>query len=143
MNKILKPIIKNSVENYEFIMQEMIKKIFKYNMSDIKTSIHGTKYLIAQPEFKNIEKLKKILNLLDNSTIWQQIAYLQSKTGKTTLFTNCESFGANDLTVASTFIKGIDNSHQISIIGPQRMDYAKIKAILEFIKYELEKKYNE
>jgi len=141
--EILKPIIKNSVENYEFIMQEMIKKIFKYNMNDIKTSIQGTKYLITQPEFKNIEKLKKILNLLDNSTIWQQIAYLQTKTGKTTLFTNCESFGANDLMVASTFIKGIDNSHQISIIGPQRMDYAKVKAILEFIKYELEKKYNE
>ncbi|MCQ3915364.1 MAG: heat-inducible transcriptional repressor HrcA [Mycoplasmoidaceae bacterium] len=65
----IKDIIKNSVENYEFIMQGLVKKIF-----DIKyqyhTSVHGTKYLTTQPEFKNdVNKLNEVLDLLDKTSI--------------------------------------------------------------------------
>jgi len=138
----IKPIIKDSVENYEFIMQEMIQKIFdvKYQYH---TEIHGTKYLTTQPEFKNIDKLNEVLDLLDKTTIWQQIAYTQSKTGKTTLIAGGEKLGAKDLAIASVNVKGGNNSHQISVVGPNRMNYAKIQGILDFLKEELEKKYNE
>ncbi|MCQ2957058.1 MAG: heat-inducible transcriptional repressor HrcA [Mycoplasmoidaceae bacterium] len=65
----LKDIIKDSVENYEFILQGLIQKIF-----DIKqqyhTSVHGTKYLTTQPEFKNdVDKLNQVLDLLDKTSI--------------------------------------------------------------------------
>ncbi len=139
----LKDIIKESVENYEFIMQGLIQKIF-----DIKyqyhTSVHGTKYLTTQPEFKNdVEKLNKVLDLLDSSSIWQQIAYQQSKTGKTTLISSGEKVGAKELAIATVNVKGKDNSHQISVVGPNRMDYSKVQGILDFLKEELEKKYND
>lgn len=139
----LKDIIKDSVENYEFIMQGLIQKIF-----DIKyqyhTSVHGTKYLTTQPEFKNdVEELNKVLDLLDTSSIWQQIAYQQSKTGKTTLITSGEKVGAKELAIATVNVKGKDNSHQISVVGPNRMDYSKVQGILDFLKKELEKKYND
>ena len=139
----LKPIIQNAVENYEFIMKEMINKIFKFN-STTKTYVKGAKYLTSQPEFKDVDKLQKVLNLLEDSTIWQQIAYMQSKTGKTTLLTSAEKFGSDhDIAIASIAIKGENNMHQISVVGPKRMDYAKIQAILSFIKQELEKKYHD
>lgn len=64
----LKPIIQNAVENYEFIMKEMINRIFKFN-STTKTYVKGAKYLTTQPEFKDVAKLQKVLNLLENSTI--------------------------------------------------------------------------
>ena len=139
----IKDIIKNSVENYEFIMQGLVKKIF-----DIKyqyhTSVHGTKYLTTQPEFKqDVDKLNKVLDLLDKSSIWQQIAYQQSKTGKTTLITSGEKVGAKELAIATVNVKGDKNSHQISVVGPNRMDYSKVQGILDFLKEELEKKYND
>lgn len=139
----IKDIIKSSVENYEFIMQDLVKKIF-----DIKyqyhTSVHGTKYLTTQPEFKNdVEELNKVLDLLDKTSIWQHIAYQQSKTGKTTLITSGEKVGADKLAIATVNVKGDKNSHQISVVGPNRMDYSKVQGILDFLKKELEKKYNE
>lgn len=139
----IKDIIKNSVENYEFIMQDLVKKIF-----DIKyqyhTSVHGTKYLTTQPEFKNdVEELNKVLDLLDKTSIWQHIAYQQSKTGKTTLITSGEKVGAKELAIATVNVKGDKNSHQISVVGPNRMDYSKVQGILDFLKKELEKKYND
>jgi len=138
----IEPVIKQSVENYEFIMQEMIKKIFdmKYQYH---TQVHGTKYLTSQPEFKDINKLNEILDLLDKTTIWQQIAYAQSKTGKTTLIASGEKLGAKDLAIASVNVKGGNNNHQISVVGPSRMNYAKVQGILDFLKEEIEKKYNE
>lgn len=138
----IEPIIKESVENYEFIMQEMIQKIFdvKYQYH---TEVHGTKYLTTQPEFKDIKKLNEVLDLLDKTTIWQQIAYTQSKTGKTTLIAGGEKLGAKDLAIASVNVKGGNNSHQISVVGPNRMNYAKVQGILDFLKEEIEKKYHE
>lgn len=139
----LKDIIKDSVENYEFIMQGLIQKIFdlKYQYH---TSVHGTKYLTTQPEFKNdVQELNKVLDLLDQSSVWQQIAYQQSKTGKTTLITSGEKVGAKELAIATVNVKGKDNSHQISVVGPNRMDYSKVQGILDFLKKELEKKYND
>lgn len=139
----IKDVIKNSVENYEFIMQDLIKKIFdvKYQY---KTSVHGTKYLTTQPEFKNdVNKLNEVLDLLDKTNIWQQIAYQQSKTGKTTLITSGAKVGAKELAIATVNVKGNKDSHQISVVGPARMDYSKIQGILDFLKEELEKKYND
>lgn len=139
----LKDIIKNSVENYEFIMQGLIQKIFdiKYQFH---TSVTGTKYLTTQPEFKNdVNKLNEILDLLDKSSIWQQIAYQQSKTGKTTLIASGEKVGAKELAIATVNVKGKNNSRQISVVGPSRMDYSKVQGILDFLKEELEKKYND
>lgn len=68
---------------------------------------------------------------------------MQEKTGKTTLIAQGEQIGVNDIAIAATTIKGVDDSKQIAIVGPSRMDYNKIKGILDFIKEELEKKYNE
>lgn len=139
----IKDIIKNSVENYEFIMQEMISKIFNLKYQ-FHTEVHGTKYLTTQPEFqKNLNRLNEILNLLENTTVWQHIAYQQAKTGKTTLITSGDKVGVKNLAIASVNVKGGNNAHQISVVGPSRMNYAKIQGILDFLKEELEKKYNE
>ena len=138
----IKDLIKRSIENYEFIMQEMITKIFNVKYK-LHTQVHGAKYLTTQPEFKDIAKLNKVLDLLDKTNIWQQIAYNQSKNGKTTLITSATNVGAKDLAIASINVKGKNDFHQISVIGPNRMDYSKIKGILDFLKENIEKKYHE
>ena len=51
--------------------------------------------------------------------------------------------GIKELAIATVNVKGNDNSHQISVVGPNRMDYSKVQGILDFIKEELEKKYND
>jgi heat-inducible transcriptional repressor len=83
------------------------------------------------------------LDLLDKTNIWQQIAYNQFKSGKTTLITSATNIGAKDLAIASINVKGKNDYHQISVIGPNRMDYSKIKGILDFLKENIERKYHE
>lgn len=136
----IKKIIKSKVHQYEFVMQELIEKIFDFNTNPVKNSIHGTKYIVSQPEFRDMEKLKSVLDMLENNNIWKQIAYNQSKTGRTSI-TFGSDIGNDGLSIASTSIEGNDKLHQISIVGPTRMNYSQIKGLLDFIKEEIENVY--
>jgi heat-inducible transcriptional repressor len=51
--------------------------------------------------------------------------------------------GIEDAVIASTSIGYKDDKHQISIIGPTRIDYANVKGLLDFIKAEIENINNE
>lgn len=136
---VIKEIIRNKVHEYEFCLQEIIKKIFSFNEISVpQTSVYGTKWLTAQPEFKNIDKLKNILTMLEDSNIWKHISYNQQNEGKTKI-TFGDEIGANGVSVASTMINYNNQKHQLSVVGPTRMNYAEVKGILKFIKDEIEK----
>lgn len=133
----LKILIKRMVQEYEYIIQEIVNRIFDFNEKD-KSIIHGTRNLITQPEFADRNKLIKILDLLENTSVWQQIAYTHQKTGKT-IITFGEEIGVDGISVASTIIDTGSKKHQIAIVGPTRMDYGKVKGLLNLFKEEIEK----
>ena len=94
--------------------------------------------LVAQPEFQNPEKLRYVLSLLEDSSVWKHIAYVQESTGKSKI-TFVSDVNNKDVAVASTSIRTGNSTKQISVVGPTRMDYAKVKGLLNFIRDELEK----
>ncbi|WP_033159785.1 heat-inducible transcriptional repressor HrcA [Mycoplasmoides alvi] len=135
---LLKNIIKKMVNEYEFVIQEIVNKIFDFN-TKYTSNIYGTKNLIKNTEFLDREKLIKIIDLLENTSIWEQIAYNQQKTGKT-IITFGDDIGVEGVSVASTAFNSEDGTkHQLSVVGPTRMDYAKIKGLLNIFKEEIEK----
>lgn len=134
----IKSIVRNAVHEYEFCIRQVIEKIFSFHKNQSKTEVFGTKHLIAQPEFRNIENLKQILNILEDTTVWKHIAYIQEKTGKT-LITFGDQLGVNrNLAIASTNIKTNSGNKQLSIVGPTRMNYQQIQGLLDFIKANIE-----
>lgn len=132
----LKPIIAKKVENYEKNLQLVISKIFNNNPA-FKINIKGQSKLLVQPEFEDRETLKKVIDILEKTSIWQQIAYEESQKGGLTRIIFGDEIGEKNLSIASTSILIGDTISQISIIGPTRMDYTNVKAILEFIKQGL------
>ncbi len=135
---VVKEIIRKSVHQYEFCMQQIVSKIFEFNSIPKKQNVYGINNLVVQPEFQNPEKLKYVLSLLENSSIWKQIAYTNEITGKSKI-TFVSDVNNKDIAVASTSIKTSNVTKQISVVGPTRMDYAKVKGLLNFIKEELNK----
>lgn len=135
---VIKEVIRKSVHQYEFVMQQIISKIFEFNSIPKRKNVYGINNLVAQPEFQNPEKLKYVLSLLDNSSVWKQIAYTNEITGKSKI-TFVSDVDNKDVAVASTSIKTSNTTKQISVVGPTRMDYAKVKGLLNFINEELTK----
>ncbi|MDR0752738.1 MAG: heat-inducible transcriptional repressor HrcA [Mycoplasmataceae bacterium] len=135
----LKEIIKNAVHEYEFCIQQIVEKIFDFNKIKVfSNEIKGTSLITSQTEFKDIEKMNQILSLLEDTNVWKHIAFNQERSGKTNI-TFGDEIGRDSLAIASTTISLKDeNKQQLSIIGPVRMDYAKVQGLLNFIKKEIE-----
>ena len=88
-----------------------------------------------------VNKLNKVLNLLDNSSIWEQLALksLNEDAPKITFGNELNQEEYADIAIATTNININDNTKkQISIVGPTRMKYGEVIALLSFIKNELE-----
>lgn len=134
---LLKGIIKKKVHEYEYVIQEIVNRIFVFNDSN-QTDVRGIKNLLTQPEFADREKLIKIIDLLENTSVWQQILYNYQRTGKT-IITFGDSLGIDGVSVASTMIETDNKKHQIAVVGPTRMNYEKIKGLLMMLKDEIEK----
>lgn len=132
----LEPIIKSKVTNYEKTMQDIISKIF-INSQSFKMNVKGQSELLLQPEFENKENLKKVINVLEKTSVWQQIAYQQYKNGGNTKIIFGDEIGEKELSIGSTTISLGESISQISVLGPTRMDYTNVKAVLEFIKQGL------
>jgi heat-inducible transcriptional repressor len=60
-----------------------------------------------------------------------------TKTGKTSIIFG-EEIGIENTAIATTTLNTKNNTRQISIVGPTRMNYSKAKALLEFLKNEVE-----
>lgn len=140
-NKInsMKSIIKEKVKEYEFILQELIERIFQFKTKVNKT-VHGQSSILAVPEFQDKEKLREILQILESTSIWEQIAFKQEQTGQNTLITFGDEISHNDIVFAQTDLEITqENRTKLVMVAPTRVDYSRIKGLLEFIKNEFEK----
>ncbi|MDC4163687.1 heat-inducible transcriptional repressor HrcA [Mycoplasma bradburyae] len=133
----IKEIVRKKVHEYEFVMQRIVNYIFDINEKST-INIKGTKKLVIHPEFHDHNKLSEILNLLENTSIWEQISFMHQKTGKSAI-TFGNEFGIDGVSVASTVIETDQNKHHIAIVGPNRMEYGKIKGLLNILKEQVEK----
>ncbi|ALV23102.1 hypothetical protein ASO20_00200 [Mycoplasma sp. (ex Biomphalaria glabrata)] len=143
-------IVSKNVQDYERLLQNIIKQLIIGDTTS--RSVVGVNKFLSNPEFNDPEKIKKILQLFEENSIWD---HLDHKTGKTNIINSSqthepqvifgEDVGTNyrDLAIVSTSYDHINasGSKQISLVGPKRMDYMKINSLLKWLAIRLEE-YN-
>ena len=104
----------------------------------------GTSNIMYQPEFHDIEKLKKFVSLLEDSEVWRNLSanndanQLSAVTPKGT-----ELVWMDNLAIVASEIKlSKQDTVKMLVVGPSRMQYDKIVSILDYITKEIEKNYN-
>lgn len=140
--EIIKKLIREKVQSYEFIMQEVVERIFNIK-TKISTNIIGSSSLINFPEFSDHQKLKEVLTMLENTSVWEQLALRQeSNSIGTTSITFGDELGHDNVLFASTDIGIENNKTQLVMVSPTRVDYSKIKGLLDFVREEFKKMWN-
>lgn len=119
-----------------------IINIIDQALSDYKKEIlylGGTRQLVEQPEFHDINKVKKILSLFDDHDILHNI--LVSQSGKSLSVSIGQENINNEIKDCSIISASyhLDNKPiaTISVLGPTRMDYARIISLLNFLNENL------
>lgn len=139
---IVKKLIREKVQSYEFIMQEVVERIFNIK-TKISTNIIGSSSLINFPEFSDHQKLKEVLKMLENTSVWEQLALRQETNNVgTTSITFGDELGHDNVLFASTDIGIENNKTQLVMVSPTRVDYSKIKGLLDFVREEFKKMWN-
>ena len=107
-------------------------------------AVAGQARLLQQPEYRNIDKAQRMLTSLDEDALINLPAVMQSANG-TQVLVGPEHVAQElkDTSVVMTkFDIGDGLQGMIGVVGPTRMDYAKVTARLSYFAESLSKMFN-
>lgn len=132
--------LNSEIKEYEGIFNVLINGLIDLTEKNSKEfSVKGATKLLQNPEYSNIENAKKVLSVLEDNSKLEKIFDLDCDEEIT--FSIGEENNSEDLNSCSVIkanyqVDG-ENVAQIGVIGPERMDYAKIAGALKYIVDEI------
>ena len=135
----IKPIIAQKIEQYETVFS-IFSKTFQDFASKRDETIHvsGKNYLLQEPEYNDVEKIRTILNKFEDRSFIEKIDSTENNDGVNIYIGKDSEFDPN-VTVIKTTYKRNGEEGTIAIIGPKRMEYDRVVGLLTFINKELNK----
>lgn len=132
----IKPIINQYVKQHEAIYNAFYDVFNDFAIKNDVSFVGRTK-ILNQPEFNNVEKIKKIFTRLDDEDLLNSI---EEDDKDINIYIGNESNVDEDVTVIKTKYKNGNEEGTIAIIGPKRMEYAKVVSLLNYIKENIDRK---
>ena len=123
----LLPLLESKVKNIEQIIQQFVLKIFKFHSHSF-TKVYGRNNIIANTDFETKDKLLEVMKLLEQNSIWKSIEANSEKDETLKI-----SITNNAAAIISKKIEDKSQSHEISVIGPKRMEYRKVLSIFDYL----------
>ncbi len=124
-----KPIIRVFVDS--------VDKIFKDANKANKLVIRGAKEFVKQPEFEDPNKFQSVIELIEDEEIIVNIMEKTSEASANQVYISIGSENQKEELLEYSFVskdyKLGDVSGTLGIIGPKRMDYSKVVAIVDFM----------
>lgn len=131
----IKPIIGNYVKSHETLYQAFYNA---FNEFSFKNHMHmaGRTKLLDYQEFDSVAKVKDLLNKFDDDKMVRKI---EADDNNINVYIGHENNFDDDVSVIKTKYSIAGEEGTIAIVGPKRMDYERVVALLEFIKQNIER----
>ena len=113
------------------------------NQSSTNMAVAGQARLLQQPEYHDIHKAQRMLNTLDEDALSNLPAVMQNANGTKVLVgpENVSEELKDTSVVMTKFDIGDGLQGMIGVVGPTRMDYAKVTARLSYFAESLSKMF--
>ena len=123
------------------IVEFTISALKKQSEADV--SVAGHMRLLGQPEYRDVEKAQKVLSTLDDDVVSNLPAVMQNSNGTKVLVgpENVAEELKDTSVVMTKFDIGDGLQGMIGVVGPTRMDYAKVTARLSYFAESLSKMF--
>ena len=130
----IKPIIGRYVKEHEIIYNTFYQVFQEFSHQNV--DVVGRNNMLKQPEFNNVDKIKEILTKLDDENL---LANIETDNNDIKVYIGKENNLDDDVTIIKTTYHTPSEEGTIAIVGPKRMDYDRVVALLEYIKSNIEK----
>ena len=134
----IKPVIVKQVHDYETVYNIFYNAFNDFandNHGDIKT--HGKAKILEQPEYSDGQAIKKLTYKLEDEKF---IKHLEKDNDEIKIYIGEDSEVDNNTTVIKRKYNINGETGTIAIIGPKRMEYARVMGLLDYVLDEIKKK---
>ncbi len=136
----IRPQLASVVERHEILFTAFVQAFVRFASENVYFS--GKDRMLYQPEFEDIGKLKQLMMMLDDSKVWREIGNSDNAVAVRTS-QGTELTWLNDVAIVrSTFRVSDDESGQLMVVGPSRMNYDQVVSMIGYTAKMIEKMYN-
>ena len=136
----IRPELSSIVQKHDLLFAAFVKAFVKFASENVYFS--GKDKLLYQPEFEDIAKLKTLMKRLDDPHTWRTMDTDTTALSVTTSNGARLTWVNGMAVVRSTFHINQDEAGQLMVVGPSRMNYDRIVAMLEYVSGLIEKLYS-
>jgi heat-inducible transcriptional repressor len=136
--EVIRPIMADSVQRYEALFSAFLNAFIRFASDNVYCS--GKNNMLYQPEFADLERLRGMMAMLENSTWLQQLQ--QSNSTMMKMNDHTDLFWYDDMAVISSkFHVSANEMGEMIVIGPSRMQYNRIVSLMDALTKTMEKLY--
>lgn len=136
--ELIRPLLKDYVVDHDLLYQAFLEAFVGFARD--RLSAYGQEELLGQPEFAHdADKMRRLLELLEKPEVFRAA---RNEDGGISVHVGGESASDEDVSIVSAKVNVPgQRAGSIAIVGPKRMDYAKVVSALEYLVKELEKHF--
>lgn len=100
-----------------------------------KVFLGGTKQLLNQPEFRDVERVRNLLGILEEEKVLKDLLQGGEDSGlKVTIGSENKFTGIQDCSmVQATYRLNGQNVGTMAVLGPTRMEYGKVISVMDYL----------
>lgn len=132
----VKPIIGQYVKQHEMLYNAFYNAFNDFR-AGFNVKVSGTSNILKQPEFSDINKVREIISKFEDKELVRKI---KEESNGINVYIGSETNFDEDVTIVKTKYNNNGQEGTIAIIGPKRMEYDKVTALLNFITENINKK---
>ncbi|MCT8139666.1 heat-inducible transcriptional repressor HrcA [Anaerobacillus sp. CMMVII] len=125
-------VLKMHITNYKDMLK-MVEQSLKQEKND-KIFFGGKTNIFSQPEFRDVDKVKQIVEMFEEKQLIHQI-FRSENSGITVKIGQENKLQAIDQCSVITATYTVDGKHlgTIGILGPTRMEYRRVISVLDYL----------
>lgn len=136
----IRPILQKTFLDYEVLFEAFANTFLKFVNQHMYVS--GKQNLLNQPEFGDLDKMKYVLNVLEGSKLWRDLANVDDDFRLQTS-AHSQTAWLDDMAVITSEISLPETKHTLMVLGPSRMEYDKVVSLVEYVSDMIEKIYGD
>lgn len=129
----VKPVIAKYVKQHE-VLYNAFYSAFSDFTKEANVRVTGTKNILMQPEFDDAAKIREIMNKFEDQSM---INSIKEEDNGINIYIGSENEFDDDVTVIKTKYSLGGEEGTIALIGPKRMEYDRVIALLDYIKQNI------
>ena len=131
----IKPIIGTYIKQHDAIYNAFYNALNDFK-EEASVRVSGASNILMQPEFSNADKIREIVSKFEDKIL---VSSIKEEESGVNIYIGSENTLDDDVAIIKTKYSVNGEEGTIALIGPKRMEYGRVTALLNYIKKNIER----